>query len=89
MPRFVSMDLYERYKGEVFKLTNARQRLEPGKTHRGLTDEEIASKLVLTVEEVTEIRCIAEKESIDLNDYLDAEETKEKRFKMSSTKRGN
>ncbi len=89
MPRFVSMDLYERYKGEVFNLTNALQRLEPGKKHRGLTDEEIASKLGLTVEEVTEIRCIAERESIDLSDYLDAEETKEKRFKMSPNKRGN
>ena len=43
MPRYVSMDLYERYKGEIFKLTNARQRLEPGKKHGGLTDEEIAS----------------------------------------------
>ncbi len=81
MPRFVSMDLYKRYKDKVWKLTNAKQRLEPGKKHRGLTDGEIASRLGLRVEEVTEIRSIAENEKIPLESYLDAEEIKEKRFK--------
>jgi DNA-directed RNA polymerase sigma subunit (sigma70/sigma32) len=87
MPRFVSMDVYERYKDEVWKLTNAKQRLEPGKKHRGLTDEEIASKLGLTVEEVIEIRCIAENDNISLEAYLDADNTKEKRFKRPPGKK--
>jgi DNA-directed RNA polymerase sigma subunit (sigma70/sigma32) len=87
MPRFVSMDVYERYKEEVWKLTNAKQRLEPGKKHRGLTDEEIASKLGLTVEEVIEIRCIAENDNISLEAYLDADNTKEKRFKRPPGKK--
>ena len=87
MPRFVSMDVYERYKDEVWKLTNAKQRLEPGKKHRGLTDDEIASKLGLTVEEVIEIRCIAENDNISLEAYLDADNTKEKRFKRPPGKK--
>lgn len=80
------MDLYERYKDHVWKLTNAKQRLEPGKKHRGLTDQEIASKLGLTVEEVIEIRCIAENEMIPLEAYLGADATKEKRFKRPPKK---
>ena len=80
MPRFVSMDLYNRYKEDVWKLTNARQRFEPGKAHRGLTDKEIASRLGLTVEAVIEIRCIAENDKISLEAHLDADDTKEKRF---------
>ena len=81
MPRFVSMSLYERYRDAVWDLTNARQRYEPGIKHRGLTDEEIASKLGLTKEDATEIRCIAENEKIPLEAYLDAEGIKEERFK--------
>ena len=81
MPRFVSMNLYERYKDAVWDLTNVRQRYEPGRKHRGLTDEEIASKLGLRVDDVTEIRCIAENEKIPLEAYLDAEGIKEERFR--------
>jgi hypothetical protein len=81
MPRFLSMELYHRYKEDVWRLTNARQRYEPGKALRGLTDSEIASGLGLSVEEVIEIRSIAEKEKIPLEFYLDAERVKEKRFK--------
>jgi len=88
MPRFVSMDLYNRYKEEVWKLTNARQRLEPGKANRGLTDKEIASRLGLTVEEVMEIRCIAENDNISLETHLDADDTKEKRFSRPPGKGG-
>jgi DNA-directed RNA polymerase sigma subunit (sigma70/sigma32) len=79
--------VYKRCKDEVWKLTNAKQRLEPGKKHRGLTDEEIASKLGLTVEEVIEIRCIAENDNISLEAYLDADNTKEKRFKRPPGKK--
>jgi DNA-directed RNA polymerase specialized sigma subunit len=80
MSGFVSMDLYKRYKEDVWKLTNAKQRFEPGKPNRGLTDKEIAARLGLTVEEVVEIRCIAENDKISLEAHLDADGTKEKRF---------
>ena len=86
MPRFVNMDLYIRYKDEIWKLTNAKQRFEPQISHRGLTDREIASQLGLTVAEVTEIRCIAENEMISLEKYLDADDTKEQRYKRAPGK---
>jgi DNA-directed RNA polymerase sigma subunit (sigma70/sigma32) len=80
MSRFVSMDLYNRYKEDVWKLTNAKQRFEPGKAHRGLTDQEIAARLGLTVEEVIEIRCIAENDKISLAAHFAGDDIKEKRF---------
>jgi len=83
MSKFVAMDLYERFKDQVWRLTNAKQRLEPLKTHRGLADKEIALKLGLTKEEVIEIRCIAEKEMIPLENFLKAEDLKEERFKRA------
>ena len=86
MPRYIDMDLYHRYKKQVWKLTNAKQRTEPGKALRGLTDHEIATRLKLTVAKVTEIRSIAEIEMISLEKYLDADGTKEKRFKRAPGK---
>ena len=86
MPKFVTPDLYNRYKDEVWKLTNAQQRYEPGKAHRGLSDEEIAERLGLKAEEVREIRCIAENEMISLEKYLDADDIKEQRFKRAPGK---
>ena len=87
MPRFVDMDLYNQYKDNILELTNARQRFEPQASHRGLTDEEIASHLGLTVGDVTEIRCIAEIEKISLANYLDADEIKEQRYKRAPGKK--
>lgn len=86
MPRFVNMNLYNRYKEEVWKLTNAHQRYEPGKAHRGLSDREIAERLGLSVADVTEIRCIAENEMTPLEKYLDAEDIKEQRYKRAPGK---
>lgn len=86
MPRFVNMDLYNQYKDDILKLTNSKQRFEPQASHRGLTDREIASRLGLTEAEVTEIRCIAENEMISLEKYLEAEDTKEQRYKRAPGK---
>lgn len=87
MPEFISIDLYHRYRDEVWALTTARQRLEPGNTLRPLTDEEIASRVGLTPQEVTEIRCIAELDRIPLDSYLDADDVKEQRFRRGSSGR--
>jgi len=81
MPTTISPELYRRYRDQVWELTNWRQRWEPDRVHRGLTDEEIASRLGLSAAEVVEIRCVAEAEKISLNDYLTAEEGKERRFR--------
>jgi DNA-directed RNA polymerase sigma subunit (sigma70/sigma32) len=87
MSRFISMDLYKRYKEDVWELTNAKQRFDPGKANRGLTDREIAARLGLTREEVIEIRCIAENDKISLEAHLDAEGTKEMRFNRQPGKK--
>ena len=87
MPRFVSMDLYNRFKDDVWRLTNHKQRYKDGKAIRGLTDHEIAQRLGLRLEDVIEIRTIAENEKIPLEAYLDADRVKEKRFKRVVTKK--
>lgn len=81
MPKPLSPELYERYKTQVWEWTNRLQRLVPGERHRGLTDREIAQRLGLSVHEVIEIRAIAERDLIPLEAYLEAEDTKEERFK--------
>jgi len=88
MPRVVSMDLYDRFKDDVWRLTNHIQRYKDGKALRGLTDKEIAQRLGLTLEDAIEIRSIAENEKIPLEAYLDADRIKEKRFKRVPTKKG-
>jgi len=87
MSMFVKRDLYNRYKDKVWHLTNAKQRYEPGMEHRGLSDKEIAAQLGLSIEKVTEIRCIAEIEMISLEKYLDAEDIKEKRYRRAPGKK--
>ncbi len=86
MSKFITMELYNKYKQEVLKRTNARQRLIAGKSQGGFSDQEIAAQLGLTEEEVIEIRCIAETEDISLQNYLDADTIKENRFKGSVNK---
>lgn len=81
MSKFIPPEMYRRYRDEVLKLTNIRQRFEPGKRLRGLSDQEIASHLGLKIEEVVEIRCLAELEVTPLEAALEAEEIKEERFK--------
>jgi len=81
MSRIVISDLYQRYGDQVWELTNWRQRWEPDGVQRGLTDAEIAERLGLSTAEVVEIRCVAETDRIPLDDYLGAEEVKERRFR--------
>jgi hypothetical protein len=74
MPFPVSPDLYRQHKDQILALTNARQRYEPGKHLRGLTDAEIGERLGITAAEATEIRCIAELDLIESRRFFEAEE---------------
>ena len=76
----ISPELYNRFKNEILSHTNARQRYEPGKPLRGLSDVEIAEKLGITIEEATELRCIAEIEIIETSRFYEADEWKQERF---------
>jgi DNA-directed RNA polymerase specialized sigma subunit len=81
MPKTVSPEVYRRHGRQVWECTNRVQRFVPGEPNRGLTDKEIASRLGLSLQEVIEIRSIAEHDFIPLEAYLEAEKTKESRFK--------
>jgi hypothetical protein len=80
MPFPVSAALYQRHKDQIIALTNARQRYEPGKHLRGLTDVEIGAQLGITAAEATEIRCIAELEQMESARFFAADEWKQGRF---------
>ena len=81
MPLPIAPELYHKHKDQVLALTNARQRYEPRKHLRGLTDAEIGATLGITAAEATEIRCIAELDLIDSQRFFEADEWKEDRFR--------
>ncbi len=63
MPKYISPELYDKYKNQVLEMSPAIQYYEGTKALRessGLSDQEIADRLSLDVDDVTEIRCIAE-----------------------------
>ena len=63
MAKYVSPELYNKYKHQNLEMSPAIQYYEGTIAKREsscLTDQEIADRLGLDVEDVTEIRCIAE-----------------------------
>ena len=79
MARPVAPGLYERYREAVLSYSNGVQRIEDGLVRRGLSDDEIAEKLGLTVAEVEEIRCVAEIDLAELSWWDEAESFKQER----------
>ncbi len=74
-------DLYRRYKDEVLQLSNAFQhniKIDLTNRKRGLSDQEIAQRLGLDAPTVSEIRCIAERDCYDLDEWQRAIAFKEK-----------
>jgi hypothetical protein len=70
---FVDFAKYERHKDVILANSTARQVME-GETHvRGLSDEELSAQLGLTLWEVREIRAIAKRDSVSLDDWRRAE----------------
>ncbi len=77
----VDPDLYHRYKDEVLRLSNSFQRnvkIDMPNRMRGLSDKEIAERLDLDERIVSEIRCVAERDCYDLDEWERAIEFKEK-----------
>ncbi|MBI4529345.1 MAG: hypothetical protein HY695_36560 [Deltaproteobacteria bacterium] len=73
MPKYVSPDLYNKYKNKILEMSPAIQYYEGTKVRRessSLTDQEIADRLDLDVEDVTEIRCIAELELLPADSWV-------------------
>jgi DNA-directed RNA polymerase specialized sigma subunit len=72
MFKTISPKLYKKYKDQVLNLSNALQRYEAKANLRGLSDKEIAEKLGLAEDEVTEIRILAELETPPLSNWQEA-----------------
>jgi hypothetical protein len=58
-------DVYRKYRDEVLQLSNSFQVIGA----RGLSDAEIAEKLGLDERTVTEIRCVAERDTYSLDEW--------------------
>jgi hypothetical protein len=73
MPHYVSPELYDKYKHQVLEMSLAIQCYEGTEMRRessSLSDQEIADRLGLDVEDVTEIRCVAELELLPADTWL-------------------
>ena len=73
MSKYVSPELYHKYKHRVLEMSPAIQHYEGTTLQRrssSLSDQEIADRLELDVADVTEIRCIAEIDLLPANTWL-------------------
>jgi hypothetical protein len=80
MSEFLSPKLYAKRKAQVLRLTNATQRMEKGKPHRGYTDAEIAQRFGITEREAADLRTIAELDAVEVSRFLDADAWKQERL---------
>ncbi len=76
MSKYIPSELYHKYKRQVLEMSPAIQYYEGTTLQRessSLTDQEIADRLGLDVDEVTEIRCIAEIDLLPADAWLTSE----------------
>ena len=91
MAHYVSPKLYNKYKEQVLEMSPAIQHYEgmvAVREHHGLSDQEIADRLGLAAEDVTEIRCIAEIDLLPADSWLKAASWKCKRTRRAFKRRG-
>jgi DNA-directed RNA polymerase specialized sigma subunit len=84
--KYVSPELYNKYKQQVLEMSPAIQYYEGTTLVRKsscLTDREIAERLGLDVEDVTEIRCIAEIDLLPADSWLKSERDKQEKIRRS------
>ena len=80
---FIEPEVYSQYKDEVLRLSNSFQvniheHLPADKRQRGLSDQEIATKLGLEERVVREIRVVAERDYYPIDEWEKAIEFKDK-----------
>ena len=86
MSKYVSSELYHKYKHQVLEMSPAIQYYEGTTLRREsscLTDQEIADRLGLDVDDVTEIRCIAEIDLLPADTWLKSENRQRERTKRA------
>jgi DNA-directed RNA polymerase specialized sigma subunit len=90
MVKYVSPELYEKYKQRVLEMSLAIQNyvgtIQVRETS-SLTDREIADRLGLGVADVTEIRCMAEIDLLPADTWLKSANWKQAKTQRSSPKR--
>ena len=80
MAKYVSPELYNKYKQQILEMSPAIQHYEGTQIIREtscLSDQEIAEKLGLDVSDVTEIRCIAEIELLPPDTWMKSAQWKQ------------
>ena len=90
MPKNVSPELYEKYKGKILEMSAAIQCYDGTSVRRetsSLTDREIAERLNLDVEDVTEIRCIAELDLLPADTWLESANWKREKTRKALGRR--
>ena len=79
MAKYVSPELYNKYKHQVLEMSPAIQYYEGTSAIRessSLSDREIADRLGLDMDDVTEIRCIAEVDCLPADTWLKSDNWK-------------
>ncbi len=90
MAKYVSPELYNKYKYQVLEMSPAIQYYEGTTQLRessSLSDQEIADRLRLDKEDVTEIRCIAEIDLLPPDIWIQSDNWKQEMVWQSFRKR--
>ncbi len=86
MVKYVSSELYNKYKYQILEMSPAIQYYEGTVALRessSLSDQEIADRLGLDVDNVTEIRCIAEIELLPADTWMQSANWKRDKARQS------
>ncbi len=90
MPKYLSPELYHKYKHQVLEMSPAIQYYQGTEAQRessSLSDQEIADRLGLDVADVTEIRCIAEIDLLPADTWMESANWKQEAVRRSFGKR--
>ena len=86
MPKHISPELYNKYKRQILEMSLAIQYYEGTVARRqssSLSDREIADRLGLDVDDVTEIRCIAEVDLLPADTWIQSANWKREKVRKS------
>jgi len=92
MGKYISPELYNKYKHQVLDMSLAVQYyigLEQQRESSCLSDREIAQRLRLSVEEVREIRTIAQNDLLPAEAWIEADQEKRRKRERFFHKRPN
>ena len=90
MSKYISPELYHKYKHQVLEMSPAIQYYEGTTAQRessSLSDQEIADRLGLDVDDVTEIRCVAEIDLLPADTWIKSDNWKREMAQKSFGRR--